>query len=210
MEEYDFNKLGFVFRSIAAFLGTAGNAECVIPTRVKLLISGNFPSGASRFNFGDLIILNVSRVPVTKKSRVIGALIHEFTHLINNKIGLLPKIIKTINYPNINVQEGYKWQYFVTETILKSISSHRANAYVGEFLDFDDETKRRDEDVSYKLPLRKYGYEFLIRVAASRFLSQTINYIETGKIIDAAYVNNAVNILANLLQEREEETAKET
>ncbi|MEK7520878.1 MAG: hypothetical protein AAB560_02250 [Patescibacteria group bacterium] len=202
LERYNFEKLLPAFRNIAIFLGLAENLDLTHP-KIKLLISGNFPTGATRADFKNLIILNVSRVPLIKISRAAGVLIHECAHLLNNEGGFMNKLIEAADYPNIKVDGGYKWKYLIGETVLKSVSSHRANTYIGKLLDFSDSERKNDEDLSHKLPLREYGYEFLIRIAASRLFPETIAYIEAGKVIDQMHINNAVNILADLLRERE-------
>lgn len=204
LQQYDYNKLAPVLENIAVFLGADENViNSTISTDVKLLISGNFPTGAIKNEFGDLIILNVSRVPKEKISRIVGVLIHEATHLIEKRSQIITDILNEIDI-NIEVKDGYSYKYLVSETILKSIVSHRANTYMGKFLDFSAEEKIVDEDLSYKLPLREYGYGFLIRLAANRLLPETTSYIEAGKKLDRPYINKVINILNDLLQEYEQ------
>ena len=77
LQRYDYDKLLPVLDKIAVFLGVDKNIiNSTISADIKLLISGNFPSGAIKNEFGDLIILNVSRVPKEKISRIVCVLIH--------------------------------------------------------------------------------------------------------------------------------------
>lgn len=202
LDKFNFQKLIPALNDVSVFLGLNNDAISEFHTRVKLLISNDFPAGATRPDFEDLIILNVSRVPIKDIFRVIGVIIHEFAHLLNNKGKLITDLIKVAIIPPIKIEGGYKWKYLITETILKSIVSHRANTYMGGLFDFSEETKKLDEDLSHKMPLKSYSYEFLIRIAANRILPETARYIDSKKVIDSAYMNRVIKILTDLLNER--------
>lgn len=202
LDKFNFQKFTSILNDVSVFLGLNNDAISEFHTRVKLLISNDFPAGATRPDFEDLIILNVSRVPIKDIFRVIGVIIHEFVHFLDNKGKLITDLIKVAVIPPIKIEGGYKWKYLITETIFKSIVSHRANTYIGKLLDFDEKTKKLDEDLSHKMPLKSYSYEFLIRIAASRILPETTCYINSKKVIDSEYINCIIKILVDLLNER--------
>lgn len=201
--EYNFQKIIPVFQKIASFLGISSGTDLVFHTRAKLLISDDFPTGATRPDFKDLIILNVSRVSVAKINRIVGVAAHEFMHLLNNQFGLITHIVDGIDLPTIRQKDGYNWKYLITETILTSITSKRSNTYLGMLLDFNEEEVINDKNLSHKLPLNAYSYEFLIRIAAFRILNKTTHYIDTKKTIDISYINYVIKVLAVLFEERE-------
>ncbi|MCP6720191.1 MAG: hypothetical protein KJI72_02640 [Patescibacteria group bacterium] len=203
LKQYNFQKLIQVLQKIAMFLGV--NNGIVFPVRVKLLISGDFPTGATRSDFRDLMTLNVSRVSTSQKHRVIGVIVHEFVHIINNRRKLITKFMENTSLPTLIIEpeRGYRWKYLVTETILTSIASQRSNTFVGKFLDFSELEKRNDEEgLKHKKPLGAYSYEFFIRVAASRVLPETSRYLDAGKVIDTPYTEHVIKILTKLLKER--------
>ncbi|MBI4993810.1 hypothetical protein HZC33_02540 [Candidatus Wolfebacteria bacterium] len=203
LDQYDFNKFNDLFKKLSIFLGIKDNKDVVSKIRVKLFISSNFPSGATRPDFNDLMILNVSRVPIMKINRVVGVISHEFAHFINNKSGLIKLLLKSSAFPSEKLDEGYKWEYLIAETILKSISSSRANTYSGLFLSFSEQEKRQDENLSHQNPLKSYSYEFLIRIAANHILQNTIDYLDNNKMIDKNFIELTIKTLLNLIKERE-------
>lgn len=202
LERYDFHKLDDSFQKISIFLGIKDNKDAVLRARVKLLISSNFPSGATWPDFNDLIILNVSRVPIIKINRVVGVISHEFTHFINNKSNFLKLLLQSSMLPSEKLDGGYKWEYLITETILKAVSSGRANTYIGSLLDFREYERRQDENLSHQNPLNSYSYEFLIRIAASRILQDVVSYLNNGKIVDKDFIKLAIKTLSDLVKER--------
>jgi len=202
LDKFNFQKLTLVLNDISIFIGLSSNTTSEFHARVKLLISNDFPAGATRPDFEDLIILNVSRASIKDIFRVIGVITHEFVHILNNKNKLITDLIKVATIPPIKIEGGYKWKYLITEIIFKSIVSHRANTYIGKLLDFSEETKRLDEGLSHKMPLKSYSYEFLIRIAANRILPETTRYIDSKKVIDSKYINCVIKILTDLLSER--------
>jgi hypothetical protein len=201
LERYDFHKLDDAFQKISTFLGIKDDKGAVLRARVKLLISSNFPTGATRPDF-NFIILNVSRAPTIEINRVVGVISHEFTHFIKNKSGFLDSLLKSSMLPSEKLDGEYKWKYLITETILKAISSNRANTYIGSLLDFSESERRQDENLSHRNPLNSYSYEFLIRIAASHILQNTVSYLNNGKIINKDFIKLVIKTLSDLVKER--------
>lgn len=209
LESYKFQNLDNVFYKIIKFLENQNIKKSI---NIKLMLGSYEPAGATRSDFENLIILNISSVPNSCANRIIGILMHEFAHLINNKNKVLERFsqksffwkifIKNIfHIKKIKLKNNYRWKYLFTETVLKSIASHRSNNYLGELLDFSKEERIKDKDLSHKKLLREYSYEFIIRIAASQILDETKKYFENNQTVDQKYMNKIGNIWADILNE---------
>ncbi len=205
LSSFDIKKLEIPIQQAITFLG-GSNKVGIFP--VKLFIGSEMPTGATQLLVLNLLMLNISHTPENKINRAIGTIIHESLHLVDNRTGLLKDLAKQAFVQELKTQYetelkgGYKWKYLFTETILRSIASHRSNTYIGEFLEYDDATKKIDADLSHKKPLIEIGYEFMIRIAASKMLEETKGYLSSGRIIDLAYIKKVAKTWTELLHEQ--------
>lgn len=209
LESYKFQDLDNVFYKIIKFLGGQNIGKSI---NIKLMLGGDEPTGATRSDFENLIILNISSVPDNYINRIIGILAHEFAHLINNKNKVLERLsqksffwkifIKNVfHIKRIKLKNNYRWKYLFMETVLKSIAGHRSNNYLGELLDFSKEEKIKDKDFSHKKLLRECSYEFIIRIAANHIFDETKKYFENNQTVDQKYTNKIGDIWADILNE---------
>lgn len=200
LESYDFKRLDLISNKVINFLG-GKNIEGAVT--IKLLLGVKTPFGASRFDFPDLLILNISNAQESKINSAVGIALHEFFHIINTRNGLVEKLLssqaKTVE--NFELKDGYQWKYIFTETILRSIAGHRSNNYLGALLDFTEEERKADSDLSHKKPLGEYGYEFIIRIAASKIFPETKKYLDTHLVIDQKYIECVSKIWLELMKE---------
>ncbi|MDP3729854.1 MAG: hypothetical protein Q8R26_03895 [bacterium] len=205
LSSFDIKELETPIQQAMTFLGGSNKVGIF---SVKLFIGSETPTGATQPLVLNLLMLNISHTPANKINKAIGVIIHEFLHLVNNRNGLLKDLMKQAFMQELKTQydtklkDGYKWKYLFIETILRSIASGRSNTYIGEFLEYDDATKKIDADLSHKKPLIEIGYAFMIRIAASKMLEETKSYLSLGKIIDLAYIKKVVEIWKWLLYEQ--------
>jgi hypothetical protein len=201
LTEFSFKEIWPVIEKISYFFGILNDA-IHHPINAQLLVSGTFPTGATKPGFESMLILHVSRTPLTSINRVIGVLIHEYIHFIKDESARFTVLLRNV-LPNEAPTGGYAWKYLISETILKSIASHRANTYLGALLNFSAKERKIDTDISHKNPLNAYSYEFLIRIAAVKLLPTTKKYLDSNREIDAGYMQNAMDILLSLINERD-------